>query len=234
MKGLNMKYKSALLTTLAIVAITLPFLGDAASAYGTDQGIVPETSSPAPTESPAPSEAPTESSTPSPETTTYPDTTSPDTTPDPNQTPSSDPTPEPSVVPADPTPEPSQDNGGEVSGETGGGETFGGGSSGGNQASPEPDPTPKPWYVDPGRASSRPEGTLGNYAIISEGKTINVIVLDPSDAGCCGGGSWVDWFNSENGRNVYGEGAVLVKVGEGDWTQPGHETVIGDPPTTQE
>jgi len=103
---------------------------------------------------------------------------------------------------------------------------------------PTPDPTPRPWYVDPSRASSRPNGTLGNYAIISEGKTINVVVLDPSDAGDGrgngGGASWVDWFNSENGRNVYGEGAVLVRVGEGDWTQPGHETVLGDPPTTQE
>ena len=229
MKGLSMKYKNALLAMLAIAAVAFPFLGDAASAYGTDQGIVQETAPPAPMGSAVPSEAPTESPIPSADTTTYPETT-----PEPTQAPIADQTPEPSVVPANPTPEPSQDSGSESSGQTDGGETFGGGSSGGDQSSPEPDSTPRPWYVDPSRASSRPDGTLGNYAIISEGKTINVIVLDPSDAGCCGGGSWVDWFNSENGRNVYGDGAVLVKVGEEDWTQPGHETVLGDPPTTQE
>ena len=218
-----------------VIGLVFMFVTIVTFAAGAARGTEPQeeltTEEPAPTQPVEPSPEP--SIEPTPEPTVGP-TPTPEPTIEPTQAPIADQTPEPSVVPANPTPEPSQDSGSESSGQTDGGETFGGGSSGGDQSSPELDSTPRPWYVDPSRASSRPDGTLGNYAIISEGKTINVIVLDPSDAGCCGGGSWVDWFNSENGRNVYGDGAVLVKVGEEDWTQPGHETVLGDPPTTQE
>ena len=89
-------------------------------------------------------------------------------------------------------------------------------------------PTPRPWYVDPSRASTRPIGTLGAYAIIGGGKTINTVVLDPSSTG---GQSWIEWFNTDQGRNHLGADATLVQIDYGtDWTQPGHETIVGPTP----
>lgn len=224
MKGNNVRKINLWIGAIALSIIVIPFFIFTNNAYGTESGATPEPSvvagaSAEPTTAPTPDPTPLQTD-PSVDPSAEP---SAEPTADPTANQSVDPTPEPTTS-SEPTPsaEPSQDVA------DGGGSS--GGMSGGEEIPSQPDSTPKPWYVDPSRASSTPTGGLGNYAIISGGKTINVIVLNPSDTNTGGGSSWVDWFNSENGRNVYGEGAVLVEVGSGDWTQPGHDTVLGEEP----
>jgi hypothetical protein len=92
----------------------------------------------------------------------------------------------------------------------------------------QPKPTPKPWYVDPGRVTTMPVGDHRYWAIISGGQTVNVIVLEPDTAG---GQSWIAWFNSPEGRAILGDNAVLAPRQDGDHTEPGYTTVIGTDPS---
>ena len=86
---------------------------------------------------------------------------------------------------------------------------------------------PKPWVVDPGVVTNRPVGDHRIWAIIGGGKTINVIVLEPNTAG---GQSWIEWFNSPDGRAALGSDAMLAPRQDGDFTEPGHDTIIGTSP----